>query len=612
MNPILAALTGVAGTLAMVTAAAAAEGQFQGEWRTTIGIVKLTQNAEAVTGTYGLNGRFPLKGTVKGNVLSFDYEEGQAKGSGEFTLDATGNAFTGKFQIRGGRSGSWNGWRPDPHARGDKAVSLPGLWLTDLGLMELSQEGAKIKGRLALRGNFTIDGDAAGRRLDFRFQTFQSGRGWFDFDSAGKSFAGAGNTDGFPQWFGWKGRHAPEYVRHVPLAAGKILDGSTQSLLTYSVRAPEGYQAGATKKWPAIVILHGSNMNGRAYVATLAGAWPDIARDYILLGINGETPSSLGDEPQFNYTYVNYMGRSTYKGYPGTDRESPALVSKAMEELKGVYPISHYFVGGHSQGGFLTYSLLMNFPESMAGAFPISCTVMFQCEPEAYADSAVREAQRKVPLAIVHGKTDPLVGFAAGEYAATAFGDAGWPAFRFFADDRGAHMFARLPVGPAIRWLEALASDNPAALLDFATKRLEEGGFRDAIAALRQARDLKLDDRQKHRADQLAGTIAAKAAPGAAKYLKIIGAAKDGAWIDGFLAYRDDFEFADEAQKVTAAFAELRSRHQEPAKTAFNEARQLFQQGKRNEGYSKYQTIVDSYYASPLYRNVKRSLAERQ
>ena len=125
---------------------------------------------------------------------------------------------------------------------------------------------------------------------------------------------------------------------------------------------------------------------------TIAAAWPDIARDYILLGINGETPSNLGDEPRFNYTYVNYVGRSTFKGYPGTDRESPALVSEAMAELKGVYPISHYFVGGHSQGGFLTYSLLMNFPESMAGAFPISCGVIFQCEPDAYADEPLRRA----------------------------------------------------------------------------------------------------------------------------------------------------------------------------------------------------------------------------
>ena len=108
------------------------------------------------------------------------------------------------------------------------------------------------------------------------------------------------------------------------------------------------------------------------------------------------------------------------------------------------------------------------------------------------------------------------------------------------------------------------------------------------------------------------GSIAAKAAPGAAKYLKLVREAKDGSWIDGFLGYRDDFEFADAAREVMTAFAELRSRHEVPAKTAFNEGRQLFQQGKRDDGYAKYQTIVQSYYASPLYRHAKRWLEERQ
>ena len=109
-------------------------------------------------------------------------------------------------------------------------------------------------------------------------------------------------------------------------------------------------------------------MNGRSYVSTIEAVWPKIARDFILLGINGETPSNVGNDPRFNYSYVNYVGRSTYKGFPGTDRESPALVSESMAELTEVYLISHFLVGGHSQGGFLTYSLLMNFPKSMAGA----------------------------------------------------------------------------------------------------------------------------------------------------------------------------------------------------------------------------------------------------
>jgi predicted esterase len=353
-------------------------------------------------------------------------------------------------------------------------------------------------------------------------------------------------------------------------------------------------------------------MNSLSYVSTIAVAWPDIAREFILLGINGETPSALGDEPRFNYTYVNYVGRSTFNGFPGTDRESPVLISEAMTELRQIYPISHYLVGGHSQGGFLTYSLLMNFPESMAGAFPISCGVIFQCEPSAYADETLRRMQRAVPLAIIHGKTDPAIGFTMGQYAATLFGESGWPALRFFADDAGGHMFARLPVGPAIRWLEAYASQNPATLLDFAAKRLSESAYRDAIAALQRTRSLSLDEAQKHRADELGRAIEAKASTGAATYLPLVRQPKDGSWIDGFLTFRDNFEFAGAAHEVMAAFSELRARHEGPAKTAFGEARQLFQQGKQDEGYAKYREIVQSYYAASLYRTVKPWLTDRK
>ena len=98
----------------------------------------------------------------------------------------------------------------------------------------------------------------------------------------------------------------------------------------------------------------------------------------------------------------------------------------------------------------------------------------------------------------------------------------------------------------------------------------------------------------------------------AAKYVSLIRQAKDGSWIDGFLAFRDDFEFADSAHEVMAAFAELRARHRDSAKKAFGEARQAFQQGKQDEGYGKYREIVEKYYASPLYRNVKRWLEERK
>ena len=355
-------------------------------------------------------------------------------------------------------------------------------------------------------------------------------------------------------------------------------------------------------------------MNAKAYVSTLAATWPDVAKDYLLIGINGETPSNTGPEPAFNYTYINYVGRSTFKGFPGTDRESPALVAEALQDLRESYPLSHYFVGGHSQGGFLTYSLLMNSPELIAGAFPISCGVIFQCEPSAYKDEKLRAAQRAVPLAIIHGKQDKIVGFGQGEYAATLFGEAGWPAFRFFADNSGAaHMFGRLPVGQAIRWLEAQASNDPATLLDFAEKSIKAKSYRDAVFALNRAGGMNPDGAAKGKLERLSREVDVKAAPGAKKFLKQITDKQPGkTWIDAFLAYRDDFEFAPAAAEVMQAFNALRAEHDEPAKKTLGEANAAFQQGRRDEGYAKYQEIVEKHYAASSYRNVKRWIAERK
>ena len=601
--------------LFVITArAVAADGAFDGEWRTSFGTVTLKQSENAVIGTYGDAGQFTLKGSVQGKKLIFEYQEGQTTGDGNWTLDDSGHAFRGGFKARGGRGGEWNGWRPDPKAIEGKAANLAGLWLTDLGLMDLEQTDENVKGRYAFRGVSEIEGAVTGRRLDFTYKAFRPGKGWFDVSPDGGSFAGAAGTEGFPGWYGWRGRKAPEFVRHAKLVPGKIVDGSTKGLMTYCVRAPEGYKAGADKKWPAVVILHGSNMNAKAYVSRLAAAWPDVAKDYLLIGINGETPSNIGAEPAFNYTYINYVGRSTFKGFPGTDRESPALVADALEELRETYPVKHYFVGGHSQGGFLTYSLLMNFPELIAGAFPISAGLIFQCEPSAYTDEKLRAAQRAVPLAIIHGKQDQLVGFGQGEYAATLFGDAGWPAFRFFADDSGAaHMFGRLPVGQAIRWLEAQTSDDPAKLLDFAEKSVKAKSYRDAVAAMNRARGLNPEAAAKGKLERLSRAIDAKATPDAKKFLKQIKDNQPGkTWIDAFLAYRDDFEFAPAAAEVMQAFNAVRSEHEDTAKKTLAEANAAFQQGRRDEGYAKYQEIVDKYYAASSYRNVKRWIAERK
>jgi hypothetical protein len=52
-----------------------------------------------------------------------------------------------------------------------KLGPFSGLWLTDLGLMELDQSGNAVTGRFALRGVSTIEGTVTGIRLDFTFNS---------------------------------------------------------------------------------------------------------------------------------------------------------------------------------------------------------------------------------------------------------------------------------------------------------------------------------------------------------------------------------------------------------------------------------------------------------
>src|SRR5262249_7418419 len=103
---------------------------FQGTWYTTIGVLKLEQKGEVVTGSYGPDGRFPIRGTAKGNTVVFEYEEGPTKGDARFLFDESGNAFTGTFQIRNGQHGTWNGWRPDARSLSNQTGNFSGLWLT--------------------------------------------------------------------------------------------------------------------------------------------------------------------------------------------------------------------------------------------------------------------------------------------------------------------------------------------------------------------------------------------------------------------------------------------------------------------------------------------------
>lgn len=249
-------------------------------------------------------------------------------------------------------------------------------------------------------------------------------------------------------------------IRHAEPKPGETTTGRAANRLSYYLRAPQDYSS--EKQWPALLLLHGSNMNAKSYVDSVVERWPDLAKTHLLVGINGErrTASSLGGSPRFNYTYVNFAGKSKYKGYPGTDRESPALVAELLSELRERLPIKHCYLIGHSQGGFLTYSVAMNYPELIDGAVPTSAGVIVQAVPSAYTDKSLIEQQKQLPIAIVHGTTDRTVSYNLAESALQAYQKAEYPKVKLFSHETAAHRFMLLPIDEAVAWLDEQRHDE--------------------------------------------------------------------------------------------------------------------------------------------------------
>ena len=400
-------------------------------------------------------------------------------------------------------------------------------------------------------------------------------------------------------------------VARAPKAAGKITDGIAANEMSYHLRMPDDYSPEET--YNAILILHGSNMNSKAYVNTIASAWPAIAKRNILIGINGENKSRgfKPENPSYNYSYVNFVGKSTYKGYPGTDRESPALVSEVLTEIKEYVAYDKLFVGGHSQGGFFTYSVIMNYPDQVDGAFPIAGGMIFQTDPAAYDNEELRKEQRKIPLAIVHASNDRVVKFSLSESAHRAFLGDSFPMLRLITNDRSGHSFAALPIDEAIGWLERMTETNAQKIVDGAKELNDKKKFRDLAGLLARTDLPNFDENQTKEIEMLRGVLEANAESQCGDLEEKISENKSNSWIGEFYNFRNEFEFTKTAKPVLAAFEEIKKKHESPAKKIYGEARKLFQQQKRDEAYEKCTEIVETYYASSKYMTVKGWLENR-
>lgn len=159
-------------------------------------------------------------------------------------------------------------------------------------------------------------------------------------------------------------------------------------------------QTPAEKK-PLIIWLHGAGEGGAetkiAYMGNKvpAMAAPEIQRifggAYLLVP---QCPTMWMDDGSHEY---GRSGRSMYAGALKAAIDE-FLVNNPEIDRRRIY------IGGDSNGGFMTMRMCIDYPDFFAAAFPV-CEALYD---ETVTDAQIRELA-KLPLWFVHAKNDPVV-----------------------------------------------------------------------------------------------------------------------------------------------------------------------------------------------------------
>ena len=354
--------------------------------------------------------------------------------------------------------------------------------------------------------------------------------------------------------------------------------------MKYFLQVPASYDRDQGAR--LIVFLHGSNMNGWSYMQGInQKRW---MQNDILLCPNGER----GDDPfgANNFTFA-----------------SARFVAAVTRDVADAFKVTRTYIGGHSQGGFVTYSVIMHHPELYQGAFPMAGDCWMQNEPnlwQAYPEKM--RQQKEIAIAVIHGKSDPVVSFQQGEHAFQCYRQMGYPQLRLFAPENLGHQFIFSPVQEALNWLDIMHGVDPENGVGLAQSWFDEGDFHSAFQAAQQAwKSQQCSPESKAKAQQILDRIETLA-QAESRNIKQAMQGEPRSWLTDWHQYRHQFGATDAAADLVDAFESLREQQWEPGRKLFFEARQLFQTGKketdyeakRNEAYGKLERLINEYPAS--------------
>lgn len=361
---------------------------------------------------------------------------------------------------------------------------------------------------------------------------------------------------------------------------------TSSSGMKYFLRVPASYDAKRGTR--VIVFMHGSNMNGLTYLRSFEGAgW---AKDDILVCPNGEMGGAAADP----YGSNNF----------GFGSAKP--VAEVTREVLEHYRATRVYVGGHSQGGYVTYSVILHYPDLYHGAIPMAGDCWSQNEPNLWETKPETMAkQKEIAIAVIHGKADPVVSFEQGQHAYDVFRAMGYPKLRLYAPERLGHQFLLSPVPDALAWLDAMTGLSPEVSLQKVEEwaKAEEWGWvgQTARAILEEK---KMPKAAKSAAKKLLKAVEAKAKPATKAMAERMAKQPAQEWIEPWLEYWRIYGATDAARPLVQQYLKQRSEQRNHAERLFGEARSAFQNQQSDAAYVKLEELLEkapatyhAYYA---------------
>ncbi|MHC4598370.1 MAG: hypothetical protein ACYS47_05140 [Planctomycetota bacterium] len=377
-----------------------------------------------------------------------------------------------------------------------------------------------------------------------------------------------------------------ESPKHV--APGATARLKTEMDSVYFLRVPKNYDP--EKGARLIVFLHGSNMNGLQYLRTFeAKGW---CRNDLLTCPNGEKGSDPFGANNFTFASAKY-------------------VAAVVRELVAAFKVHRTYLGGHSQGGYVTYSVIMHYPDLFQGAFPMAGGCWSQNEPNLWEGKPETVAkQKKIAIAVIHGRKDPVVGFSLGEYTHGIFDAMAYPMLKLFAPENLGHQFALSPVDEALAWLDAMKGDAPKHALKWAEKWTSKGAWGDAVPAARNVLSTKgATSAEKSRARNVIKKAERSAKAMAKKMAKAMEKTPALSWLPKWFIFRRWFGLTKAAAPLIHHYDQQREGQRRLSERLFKEAYGL-RRSNKDEAYKRYEELLEkapcTYYAHYALKRLQK------